>query len=350
MSEAFTAWAGNYFGTEYGTLFIECPGDRKNDAPGTLKAKLPDSRILTLPVEIGCVGDNFTCKGSAHVDDLGLVSLELIGVQAPDGVIRGKWQASGGHSGTFLLHCHGVLGRGSDLIEKPPTSLRVHSKRKVLGPVTVEKSDLERIGKRFQRELPGADVFVTINGGITPRLELSEFEAEEFDFAFADFAQIHASRTESNGSIKILVAELGVVKNFLYAQGSDGAWVAGVLENCSQLFRGNELPSYLRFDRVGVGLNQAILFFMIAFVSTFEELWVRLVYVFGTWFMMLALYWFAMKSIPNVKIVVNPSRATFWERSGARMKASIIGGMGLLVYGVFATKIDEAVAWLVAFI
>lgn len=264
-------WAGNVYGTNSGKVFVKLTGN--DDAlQGTLS--LNELGVGVIVFDVTATFDGTELKLNGHpvkYPEGGQVSnLVAAGKLTGNGQLRGEWQTEAGSSGTFVLYPHDVIEEKAREVDEAP--YQVHTARHNFTAVALDRNQLFGLADALQAEFTLSQVVVTVSLDTQRILLLDRFKKESFGKERAVYLKLYVQERESNGFSRIAVIEIGPEFNFASVQGSDEAWVLGMLEKIKRQVQPFERNYTTNFQKVGFGINQILIVGAIVYLPSLETL------------------------------------------------------------------------------
>lgn len=251
-------WAGRLFGTNTGNVFIKLEGD---DAAleGAAHFNDPTFGMAVYSIKAVFDGRELNAVGSPQVETEGVTygKLSCSALLGEKGELRGEWSTTIGSAGTIVLYPHGPESINEDGSFETPDQL--HVARHSFGAIEVTRPEIISIAEEIQREFKVGKLVVTVTTSTEQSRFLDFFRDMKFVEAKAKIIKLYVQEPELNGVNRVVHVEFGPHINLAMTQGSDEAWVLGMLEKIKVRTRPLERTYATSLSKYGFGINQLML-------------------------------------------------------------------------------------------
>jgi hypothetical protein len=274
-------WAGRVFGTNVGNLFLKLQGDDQS-LTGTLHISDKDHGVNVFSVHGNYDGNRLVLAGLTDTQfaekDIFYGQLSVVLTPDAKGEFRGQWKFENGAAGTLVLYPHDEASTTEIVHAQLPDQL--NTARYTFRAVQLMREQIIDIANQIQNDFKN-DVVVTIIDGTEQSRFLPAFKAFKFLKSRVEVVKIFVQEQENSGLNRVVQVEFGPQINFSMTQGSDEAWVLGMLEKIKRAIRPYELRYSTNIKNAGIGINQLLFFGAIIWLPSFERLQDRTILMLG---------------------------------------------------------------------
>jgi hypothetical protein len=292
-------WAGRAYGTNTGNLFLKFTG---NDDSLTGKLHFNDTAegVGVFDVVGKFDGNQLTLNGEPVLDDQTEVvdgKLSAQGILNERGEITGGWETAIGTAGTFHLFPHDNQSTSEN---RDIGADQLHTARYDFGPIEIDRDQIVAIADDIQREFQ--HVVVTIIVGTEQSRLLDDFKSMNFPSNKATYLKLFASKPDRGGINQVITVEFGQEANWVMTQGTSEAWVLGKLETLKRALLKFERGYATNVKRLGIGINQLLLFGAIVFLPSLPDVKSRAVLLGGAVILAMIVNWAHTRFLPHSSI------------------------------------------------
>ena len=290
-------WAGKLYGTNTGNIFVTLEGEDA-DLSGKIHLNDPIYGLVVYAITGSFEGDRLDISGSVEQGQEGLEfgQLTASAVLNSRGGLEGEWTTSIGSAGTFLLFPHDTSGGDADAV--PNKQEQMHTARHDFGAMAVDRQQLSDIAVELQKEFPQAEVVVTVLAGTEKSCLLSDFPHVAFTADRATLFKLYARQRHSSGIDRVAIVEFGPQVNYVMTQGSDEAWVLGMLEKLKLSVKTLERRYATSFQKYGFGINQLLFIGALVYLPSLPNLQSRAALMVGVVLITWAVTWLHGRYLP----------------------------------------------------
>ena len=294
-------WAGRAYGTNAGNVFVKLAGD-DTALNGTLHLNEPGVGLVVYSVHGAFDGHQLTLTGEpqTQIEGFSFGQLTATAKLSTRGELTGEWSTNIGSAGTFILFPHDQ----AQALEAAPGKLpdQLHTARHHFGAVEVDREQITAIADEIQRDFKNAQVVVTVVAGTEQSRFLSDFKTIDFSADRATVIKLFVQEPEGGGVNRVAQVEFGPQINTVMTQGSDEAWVLGMLEKLKRSIRPFERTYTTNFKRLGFGINQLLLVGAIVFLPSLGNLRDRAILMAGVLVLVFGVNWLHNHYLPFAAI------------------------------------------------
>ena len=290
-------WAGKLYGTNTGNMFVTLEGE-DSALKGTVRVNDPDFGLVVYAVEGTFAEDELQITGTVEQGGEGLVfgTLTADAKLSSRGELEGSWATTIGSAGTFVLFPHDKSA--SSLGGAPDQQAQMHTARHEFGAIAVDRQQLTAIANELQKEFPQTQVVVTVLSGTEKSCVLEDFESISFTSDRASLFKLYVRQRQPSGIDKVAVVEFGSKVNYVMAQGSDEAWVLGMLEKLKLSVKPLERRYATSMQKFGIGINQILFLGAVVYLPSLPSLNTRGALMVGVLLIIAAVTWLHGRFLP----------------------------------------------------
>lgn len=294
-------WAGRVFGTNTGNLFVTLEGE---DSTLRGKLRIADDRygIAVYAVEGAFDGQQLTLAGKPETPDQNGVfhgDIKASAMLNAKGELHGDWESSLGAAGTFTLLPHDQADAGSTAAAAKTEQL--HSARHDFGAIAISVPEFVALADEVQQSFQQS-VIITITTDTETTRTLGDFKRQTLTTGRARLIKLYVQEPDASGLNKTVIIEFGPQFNFATVQGPDDAWVLGQLEKIKRRVHPSERAYAGSYKKYGVGFNQLLLLFTLAYLPSLPDFVSRVVLIAGVICVAYVISTFHSKLIPFTAI------------------------------------------------
>lgn len=307
-------WCGNVFGTSTGKVFINIEGSDAS-LSGKLHFNDTDHGGLVFSVKGEYDGSRLHLEGTSTALPPGVIggNIFLDAFINRQGHLEGKWESSNNGAGVFLLFPHDRASRVAG--EKAMLEVdQLHNVRHDFGAVGIYKDAIVAIADEVQKDF-SSPVVIYVEMGTGQGMLLEDYKKRKFDGGKANLVRIFAQEPEVSGLNRVVTIEFGPVVNYAQVQSSKESFSLGKMEQIKKKVQNYEKVYATRIRKLGIGINQVLLFLMIIYLPSLGELWARSVLA-GVVVAMIAMVAFVhARFLPHAAIYMGdrPSGSAWWS-------------------------------------
>jgi hypothetical protein len=301
-------WAGRAFGTNIGNLFLKFSG-QDGSLTGKLHFNDAVEGIGVFDVVGQFDGGQLTLSGEPILDgqpqedgqhqEVVYGKLSAQGILNERGEITGEWQTTIGTAGTFHLFPHDSQSTAEN---RDNGADQLHTARYDFGPIEIDRDQVIAIANDIQREFQR--VVVTIVVGTEQSRFLDDFKLMSFPVSKATYIKLFASKPDRGGINQVITVEFGQQANWVMTQGTSEAWVLGKLETLKRVLVKFERGYATNIKRLGIGINQFLLFGAIVFLPNLPDVKSRAILLGGAVVLTMIVNWAHTRFLPHSSILL----------------------------------------------
>ena len=291
-------WAGKFYGTNIGNLFVRFEGNEGNLA-GILRFNELGAGVSQYRM-VGKYDGTLNLEGeSLQGSKFGGTRLGVTARLNRRGQFEGDWETDSGLAGTLVMFPH---DRSDVSAPEEPMPAQLHTARHRLAAVHIDRRDIERLAQNIQENMRTGRAIVTILAGTEQSRFIEDFKNLTFETERADVLKIFVRGPEIEGISNVVSIEFGPEFNEIMTQGADEAWVLGTLEALKRLLRKHERNYATRFKRVGFGFNQLLVAGAVVYLPSIDSLQNRVLFFGGISVIVVVVNWLHRKFLPHAAI------------------------------------------------
>lgn len=322
-------WTGRIFGTNTGNVYLHLTEQPIGSLIGTLRVNDDVLGLTVHAVEGSFDGSTFMLRGKPLEAPPDVVSGDITatGVLNQRGDFEGQWESTVGSAGRFVLApAYAISGQDNE-----PDQL--HIARHDFGPMVVSHSDLVEIADHIQKDF-STPVVVTISGETEKSMYLSAFRSAQHNEDFAKVVKIRAQSVERGGIQRVAQVEFGPSFNFVLTQSIDEAWARGKKDMLRQSLKKYEKSYFTIGKKLGVTINQALLFFVLIYLPSLDTELKRAVLLGALVAIAASLNAIDNKLLKHASIQLRERSPSFFDRIGSSSVSWVAGIVGAVIAGL----------------
>lgn len=325
-------WAGHVFGTNTGNVFIDLQGEDAN-LNGQLRFNDTVGGMAVYQIAGSFDGQNLTLEGNHLVAPDGelLAAIKLSAQLNPKGEFAGKWEAENGAGGVFRLYPHDQSKELDSLGNEPLA--QIYTARHEFGAIEIDREKIIAVAEVLQKDFPQGRVAITTYTGTEQARFLEAFKEHDFAQSKSGMVKIYVQQGDSSPINRIAMVEFGQSINLAMTQGSDEAWVLGMLEKIKSNLVMQERHYATNIRRWGVGINQGIILGVIAYLPSLPSFLSRSILLGSSIGLIVGLNLFHTKYLPHATIYLRGKPSGIL----AKVTPSIVSWLISATAGVVAT-------------
>jgi hypothetical protein len=334
-------WAGYFYGTNTGKVFVELEGE-DNDFTGVLH--INDDSFGPVKYSISGSFDGIKIKFEGVVK--GYVSenygnIKCIGEINSKGEIRGKWNSAIGTAGTLTLFPQDNFGQSMNESTTPGS---LYTARYVFGAVRLGRDTILELCENIRKELSQAKVIVTVVTGTEQSFYLDDFDQKVGQIkGRVNSIILYCQKAEPQNLNSLIRFEFGLNGNSLMVQGADESWVLGALEKFKLFMVGNTHFYATQYKKFGITINQFLIFAVIIYLPSIENLFSRVTFSITAITLLFIFHWLHNSFVPYSSIQLDGARkensfiqTTVFSVLIQIMTALILAGLAFIWDGFWA--------------
>lgn len=304
-------WAGKLYGTNTGNLYVTLEGE-DHALEGNIHLNDVEFGLVVYAVAGTFDGDCLQFSGAVEREQEGLEFGKLTADAHLNsrGELVGDWSTTIGSAGTFVLFPHDRVAAGAEVA--PDKQEQMHTARHDLGAIAVDRQQLTDIAEELQMEFPRAEVVVTVCAGTERSCLLGDFPEVSFTADRATLFKLYARQRDASGIDRVAVVEFGPQMNYVMTQGSDEAWVLGMLEKLKLSVKSLERRYATSYQKYGFGINQVLFFGAIVYLPSLPNLETRAVLMIGVLLILWVVTWLNGRYLPHAVLYLAVKSQSFW--------------------------------------
>ena len=318
MADFGRLWAGNVFGTNTGTLFVELESTPAG-VSGILRMMDHAFGLVVYEVQGNFVGGTLELEGDPKQADpeieTGRITAKAI--LTPQGTLRGQWNSTLGTAGTFLLFPHDPPQADPSKWIDTPIPEQLHTTRQTVGAVRLYKEDVHELAQVIRKDFSVGRLIATYKQtGVENTRYFDEFAEEAKDHGEIQYLKLSIQEPEAHGINKLVMIELNSQsRNDIIVQGIYESWIIGKAETIVRQLRRHEKSLVTNINKFGLGFYQLIVVAMLVLFPEVEPLWRRGVFAVVVLGLVLGLVWAHWRFLPNVVVSMSSRRSSALARA-----------------------------------
>lgn len=326
-------WAGRFFGTNTGNLFIELSKEGEEVA-GT--ARLMDAAFgLNIYRMTGSFDGVLRLHGEPVHTPLGSEagSLDVTGTLTQEGYLRGEWHSSIGTAGTFEAYPHDLPPSGQGVLGASQTPEQIYTSTILLGAVRLYAKDLWSFAEFIRKDFVVGRIIVTyVFRGSEVTKYLEDFKGDAATLAELRRVKLTIQEPEAHGINRVVIVDLNALgQNEVRVQGINESWVVGKAEATARSLRAFESPLVTNYKKFGITLNNVIFLAMLVLIPAIDSLGQRAVFVVVVALLLTALFWLHSRFIPSAVVYLGHREPSFLQRMWPSVVSWLIAATASLV-------------------
>jgi hypothetical protein len=292
-------WAGGVAGTNTGKVFVKFDGE---DAAltGSLHFNDTDIGVVVYSLTGSFDGKELTFTGQPQTEGDDYAPLTATATLTAKGQLEGQWQTELGTAGVFVLLPQQQGQVAEAATDAPPEQL--HTARHQFGAMQIDRDQITSLADDIQREFKNAKVVVTVVAGTEQSRYLPDFKTMSFNVDKAEILKLFASEPDGTGVNRVISVEFGPQINSAMTQGSDEAWVLGMLERLKRSLKPFERSYATNIKRIGFGFTQILVLAAFVFLPSLASLRDRTIFMVGILAIIYAVNWLHSRYLPMAAI------------------------------------------------
>lgn len=328
-------WTGNIYGTNTGKLFLRLEGD---DASLQAAVHLNDDNrgIIVIEAVGSFKGQSLSLSGDFPGEPQ--QSIDIIAKLNPDGNFRGGWTTNFGAAGTLALFPDDVFSEESPQNRGPA---QLYTARHVLGPVVIDRRELDAIAREMQSAFKRSKLVVTVYTDTEQIFYLDNLAEKHFSAHRASIVKLHVQEPDRDGLNRLISLELGPSYNMAMTQGTDETWVIGYLEKLKNLTNPFTRGLFYKLRSIGVGFNQIAILCVVVFLPSLNGLLERSILMVGVIVIAFAVKRGQDRIFQNAVIYLGERSPSLVERAGppvVSLGVAVLGGALATLLAVWLQK------------
>jgi hypothetical protein len=180
------------------------------------------------------------------------------------------------------------------------------------------------IADDIQRDFKDARVVVTVVADTEQSRYLPDFKTINFTADRATILKLFVQKPEGGGVNRVAQVEFGPQVNLVMTQGSDEAWVLGMLEKLKRSIRPFERAYTTNFKKLGFGINQLLLVGAIIFLPSLTSLRDRSILMVGVLALIFCVNWLHVRYLPFAAIYLGQKPTGLFARAAPSVISWVI--------------------------
>lgn len=272
-------WAGKLYGTNTGNLFVKFDGLDDN-LSGLIHINDPTFGLSIYSINGNFNGETLAVNGKVINGQEGVEfgSLSATAKLNARGELEGEWKTDIGSAGTFVLFPHEINTVADNDSRKQDL---LFSSREDFGAVAVDGAQITALADEIQANFNRSKVVVTVSAGTEKTRLLDDFKKAKHGIERVTLFKLYARESEANGIDRIVIVEFGPEANWAMSQGSDEAWVLGMMEKLKQLISPMERKYSTNFKKHGFGIAQILIFGALVYLPSLDDIYHRALLMIG---------------------------------------------------------------------
>lgn len=328
-------WAGRFFGTNTGKLFIEFTEVGEN-LSGTLRT-LDDNFGIVVYTVSGQFPEQLELIGTPmqHAEGVVVSDISINAQLSPEGTLRGQWSSSLGTGGTFVAFPHDIDTQQVSSEISPNIPEQIHSKHVELNSLRIFLNDIRKLIDQVRQDF-NSRVIVTYNAHGKDGSEISKY-AEDFleetdTLGNLSFLKLFVQEPDAHGINRMAIVELrSHGSNDIRVQGVQDSWVIGKAQNLANFLQRYESMPISAYKKFGLNINQAIFFALIVLMPSIDSIWNRVLFAGLVLLLLQTLWHFHSRYIPNAYISMSQKRPNWLIRNWPSIVSWIMGITGTVI-------------------
>lgn len=312
-------WAGSFYGTNTGKLFMVLVMDGSKVAA---QVRLSDDRYgVYMYAMAGTFAEVLELSGSVVSEvppGMTFGDAKMRARLTAEGQLRGTWETTINSGGTFEAYPHDI--NDPDALPRAKTDNspeQVFSQSATIGAVRLYADDVRELVSQIREDFTAARVIATYNvrGSQVVRYA-DQFIAEFPNLCKLDYLKLNIQELEAHGINRSVLVELTAFgSSEVRVQGIRESWVKGKTDVIAGSLREKQSGLLTAFRRYGLVLNQVIFYAMLVAMPALQSWQQRAIFAAFVLLLTVGLFQMHARVLPGTTILLGSFKPSFLSRT-----------------------------------